>query len=60
MEMTQNHLKIILNILHKLENEEDVLINNNKKNKVVDQVSLTAKIRIDYLKNVNEIIEIMN
>ena len=49
-----------MNILHKLENEVDVLINNNKKNKVVDQVNLTAKIRIDYLKNVNEIIEIMN
>ena len=49
-----------MNILHKIENEVDVLINNNKKNKVVDQVYLTAKIRIDYLKNVNEIIEIMN
>ena len=32
----------------------------HKKNKVVDQVNLTAKIRIDYLKNVNEIIEILN
>ena len=32
----------------------------HKKNKVVDQVNLIAKIRIDYLKNVNEISEIMN
>ena len=31
-----------------------------KKNKVVDQVNLTAKVRIDYLKNVSEISEIMN
>ena len=32
----------------------------HKKNKAVDQVDLTAKINIDYLKNVNEISEIMN
>ena len=32
----------------------------HKRNKVVDQVNLTVKIRIDYLKNVDEIIEIMN
>ena len=32
----------------------------HKKNKVVDQVNLIAKIRIDYSKNVNEKSEIMN
>ena len=32
----------------------------HKKNKAVDQVDLNAKINIDYLKNVNEISEIMN
>ena len=31
-----------------------------KKNKVVDQVNLIAKIRTDYLKNINEISEIIN
>ena len=31
-----------------------------KKNKIVDQVNLIAKIRSDYLKNINEISEIMN
>ena len=38
--------------------EKEVLI--HKKNKVVDQVNLSAKIRSDYLKNINEISEIMN
>ena len=56
----KNNFQVIIDKLHKLENEADVLIDNDKKNKVVDQVNLTAKIRIDYLKNVNEIIEIMN
>ena len=32
----------------------------HKKNKVVDQVNLISKIRSDYLKNINEISEIMN
>ena len=32
----------------------------HKKNKVVDQVNLIAKIRSDYLKDINEISEIMN
>ena len=32
----------------------------HKKNKLVDQVHLIAKIRSDYLKNINEISEIMN
>ena len=32
----------------------------HKKNNLVDQVNLTAKIRIDYLENVNKISEIMN
>ena len=32
----------------------------HKKEKVVDQINLIAKIRIDYSKNVNEIFEIMN
>ena len=32
----------------------------NKKNNVVDQVNLIAKIRSDYLKNIHEISEIMN
>ena len=36
--------------------EEEVL----KKNKIVDQVNQTAKIRVDYLINVNEIVMIMN
>ena len=31
-----------------------------KKNEVVDQVNLIAKIRSDYLKNINEISEIMS
>ena len=38
--------------------EKEALI--HKKNKVVDQVNLIAKIRSDYLKNINEISEIMN
>ena len=38
--------------------EKEVLI--HKKNKVVDQVNLISKIRSDYLKNINEISEIMN
>ena len=56
----KNNFQVIIDKLHKLENEVDVLIDNDKKNKVLDQVNLTAKIRIDYLKNINEIIEIMN
>ena len=36
--------------------EEEVL----KKNKIVDQVNQTAKIRVDYLINVNEIVMMMN
>ena len=38
-------------------NDKSIII---KKNKVVDQVNLIAKIRSDYLKNINEISEIMN
>ena len=38
-------------------NDKSIII---KKNKIVDQVNLIAKIRYDYLKNVNEISEIIN
>ena len=38
-------------------NDKSIII---KKNKIVDQVNLIAKIRSDYLKNINEISEIMN
>ena len=38
-------------------NDKSIIIKNNK---VVDQVNLIAKIRSDYLKNINEISEIMN
>ena len=38
-------------------NDKSIII---KKNKMVDQVNLIAKIRTDYLKNINEISEIMN
>ena len=38
-------------------NDKSIII---KKNKIVDQVNLIAKIRTDYLKNINEISEIMN
>ena len=30
------------------------------KNEIVDQVNLTAKIRVDYLTNANEIVMLMN
>ena len=38
-------------------NDKSIII---KKNKVVDQFNLIVKIRSDYLKNINEISEIMN
>ena len=40
-----------------INNDKSIII---KKNKVVDQVNQIAKIRTDYLKNINEIPEIMN
>ena len=41
----------------RVNNDKSITI---KKNKVVDQVNLIAKIRSDYLKTINEISEIMN
>ena len=40
-----------------ISNDKSIII---KKNKIVDQVNLIAKIRSDYLKNINEISEIIN
>ena len=39
----ENNFQVIIDKLNKLENEADVLIDNDK-NKIVDQVNLTAKI----------------
>ena len=51
-----NKSLLIRNEIDKLKNEAET----HKKNKVAHQVNLTAKIRIYYFKNINEITVIMN